>query len=65
MDTVVLLLSILFIIIGIIIMLRNKFYKYDTSSMLFPATLKVFMSGLIFFIIGFYGFVYEMSKLFK
>jgi hypothetical protein len=48
-----LLISIFFIIIGIIIMKRNKFYKITIRSMLLPAELKLFLSGLILFIIGF------------
>jgi uncharacterized membrane-anchored protein len=34
-------------------MKRNKFYKITIRSMLLPAELKLFLSGLILFIIGF------------
>ncbi len=42
---------------GLIICLKNKFYKYDTDDMLFPTTLKIFMSGLLLILIGICAFI--------
>lgn len=45
------------ILLGVWICKKNKFYKYDTDDMLFPATLKMFMSGLLLILIGICAFV--------
>jgi hypothetical protein len=65
MDTVVLLLSVVFIAVGLIIMVRHRFYKYDMGSVFFATKIKVFTGGLIFFLMGSYALVSELSKLFK
>ena len=64
MDFKLTLLSIILIVVGILIMKRHKFYLYPTNDMLFATTLKVFSSGLLFFLMGVYGIVNEILKLF-
>lgn len=44
-------------------MIKHKFYKYDTSDMLFATKLKVFLSGLLFSLIGLYGIINEILKI--
>lgn len=63
MDTKLFVISIICVIIGIIIMIKHKFYKYDTSDMLFATKLKVFLSGLLFSLIGLYGIINEILKI--
>lgn len=59
------LLSLLFIPIGVLFMIKNKFWKYDSGSMIYPATLKLFLGGIIFLMIGLYGIVDGAIKLIK
>ncbi len=59
------LLGIVFIVAGVIIMIRNKFYKTSTKTMLFPAEIKLFMSGLILFLMGIYVLISEILKFFN
>jgi hypothetical protein len=63
MDAILFVISIVFFIIGVIIMKKNKFYKYDTNDMLFATKLKVFLSGFLFSLIGLYGIVSEGLKI--
>ena len=63
MDIKLLLISILFFVIGIIIMIKNKFFKYHSSDMLFASKLKIFLSGLLFLLIGLYGLFCELVNL--
>jgi hypothetical protein len=46
------LLGIMFVILGFRIMMKNKFFKYDSCDMLFATKIKVFLSGLLFFFLG-------------
>jgi hypothetical protein len=63
MDAILFVISIVFFIIGVIIMKKNKFYKYDTNDMLFATKIKVFLSGFLFSLIGLYGIVSEGLKI--
>jgi hypothetical protein len=63
MDIRLSLICILSLVTGIIIMLKNKFYKYETDNMLFATKLKVFLGGLLFSLIGIYGLITEILKL--
>ena len=63
MDTNLFIISIVFLIIGAIIMTKNKFYKYDSNDMLFVTKLKVFLSGFLFGVIGLDGIVSEGLKI--
>jgi hypothetical protein len=63
MNIKLFLICILSLITGIIIMLKNKFYKYETDDMLFATKLKVFLGGLLFSLIGIYGLINEILKL--
>lgn len=56
---------LIFIPLGILIMIRHKFYKYDPSDMLFATKLNVFLGGLLFCLIGIYVLVDGIIKLFK
>jgi hypothetical protein len=50
------LLGIMFVFLGFGIMIKNKFFKYDSSDMLFATKIKVFLSGLLFFLLGLVAF---------
>ncbi len=63
MDAKLFVISIVCVIIGAIIMIKHKFYKYDTNDMLFATKLKIFLSGLLFSLIGLYGIVSEVLKI--
>ena len=62
MEMTLFLLSIVFIIAGVILMIRNKFYNTSTKTMLFPAEIKLFLSGLILVLMGVYIFISELLK---
>lgn len=53
-----------FCLVGVVICLKNKFYKLDTDDMIFTAKLKIFLSGLLFIMIGMFGFVSYFFDLF-
>jgi uncharacterized membrane protein YhfC len=57
------LIALLCIPIGIFFMVKNKFWKYDSSDMLSAASLKLFLGGLLFLLIGIYGLVDGIIKL--
>ena len=63
MDAKLFLFSLLFIIIGIIIMTKYKFYKYPSDDMSFATELKVFLGGLLFCLIGVYGIIDQILKI--
>lgn len=63
MDIVLLLFGILAVILGLLIMRAHKFYKYEINDMLFATKLNVFLSGLLFFLIGLYGIFDKLSIL--
>ncbi|GAB3533016.1 hypothetical protein GCM10027443_17670 [Pontibacter brevis] len=65
MDILLTVVSLMLIITGVLVMLNYKFYKYDTSDTLFATKLKVFLSGLLFSLIGVYVLVNELITLFK
>lgn len=65
MDVKYIILGILFVVIGLVIMLKHKFYKYKTDDMLFATKFKVFFSGIIACFIGFYFLINEIVKLLK
>jgi hypothetical protein len=46
------LLGVIFVILGFRIMMKNKFFKYDSNDMLFATKIKIFLSGLLFFLLG-------------
>lgn len=52
-----LIVGIISCLVGLIICSKNKFYKYDTNDMLFPATLKMFMAGVLLILIGICAFI--------
>jgi hypothetical protein len=62
MDYKLFLASVLFVIIGVVIMRRNRFYKYEADDMLFATKFKVFLSGVLFLLLGFYGVFSELAK---
>ncbi len=64
MDIELFFISILFILVGIFIMKKYKFYKYETDDMLFATSLKVFLGGLIFGLVGVFGLITQIIKLF-
>jgi hypothetical protein len=48
--------GVLFCLVGVVICLKNKFYKYAADDMSFATKLKIFSSGLLFILIGIFGF---------
>ena len=52
-----LIVGIISCLVGLGICLNNKFYKYDTDDMIFPATLKMFISGVLLFFVGICAFI--------
>jgi len=65
MNVKYIILGVLFVVIGLVIMLRHKFYKYKTDDMLFATKFKVFFSGIIACFIGLYFLIHEIAKLLK
>jgi len=63
-DIKIFILSIVLIIVGVWIMLNHKFWKYDTSEMLSATKFKVFLSGFILCLIGFWGIITIILKFF-
>lgn len=57
MDVKLFLLSVIFVIIGIVLIINNKFYKQKSSDMMFPAELKFFLGGELFCLLGIYGVI--------
>lgn len=62
MEMTLFLFSIIFIVIGVILIIRNKFYNTSTKTMLFAAEIKLFILGLILVLMGFYILVNEFLK---
>lgn len=62
MDFKILSICLLFFIVGIILIIKNKFYKHNSNDMLFPAELKLFLCGVILVLIGIYGIINEILK---
>jgi len=63
MDINLFVISVVLVIVGVVIMLKHKFYQYATDDMLFATKLKIFLSGLLFCLIGIYGLISEIIKL--
>ena len=63
MDFKILLICVLLVIVGIMLMVKNKFYKHPANDMSFPAELKLFLSGVLLSLIGIYGIVSEILKI--
>ncbi|ALJ00747.1 hypothetical protein DC20_19375 [Rufibacter tibetensis] len=59
------LLSILCIPLGIFILIKHKFWKYNSYETLFWTGARNFISGLIFLMIGVFGIYDIVVKLFK
>jgi hypothetical protein len=56
--------GIFFCLVGVVICMKNKFYRYDTDDMSFATTLKVFLSGLLFIMVGIIAFISYFFGLF-
>jgi hypothetical protein len=46
-----------FLIVGIVITAKYKFYKYDTSDMIFATKFRVFLAALLLTAVSAYGLV--------
>lgn len=57
MEIELILVFVSFLILGILAMLRNKFYKYEPSDMLFATNFGMFLAGLLAAFVGIYGLV--------
>ncbi len=65
MDIKIFVLCVLFIFVGIILMVKNKFYKHRSDDMLFPAELRMFLGGVLLILLGGYGVIAELIKVLK
>lgn len=65
MNTKYILFGIVATVIGLILMSKYKFYKYDRSDMLFATKLKVFLSSFILFALGLFLIINEVLKILK
>jgi hypothetical protein len=63
MDISFLVVGIVFLVLGIIMMTKYKFYKYETSDMMFPATLRAFLGSAVLALLGLLVLYYELKKL--
>jgi len=63
-DIQLFLLSIVFIIVGVLAMVNYRFWKYDKSDMLSATKFKVFIGGLLLFFIGFCGVITVILEFF-
>jgi len=52
-----LIIGIISCLVGLVICIKNKFYKYDTDDMSFATKLKIFLSGLLLILIGICAFI--------
>jgi hypothetical protein len=57
-------IGIFFCLIGVVICIKNKFYIYDADDMSFATKLKIFLSGLLFIMIGIFAFISYFFGLF-
>jgi hypothetical protein len=57
--------SVVFVFIGVVIMRRNRFYKYPTDDMLFAAELKLFLCGFLFCLKVFLVLFQNYQKIYK
>lgn len=64
MDVQILLIGALCIVIGLMMMITSKFYKYKTSDMLFAAKLNTFIASAFLVLLGIFCLGYELKKLF-
>lgn len=63
MDITLFSIGFVTMIIGIILMIRNRFYKHKSSDMLFVAELKIFLGGLILTGMGIAILINELNKM--
>jgi len=64
MNVRILLIGVLCIVIGLMMMMRSKFYKYETSDMLFGAKLNTFIPSAFLVLLGIVCLGHELKKLF-
>ena len=64
MDVRILLIGVLCIVIGLMMMIKSKFYKYKTSDMLFAAKLNTFIAFAFVVLLGIFFLGHELNKLF-
>lgn len=62
-DYKFLLIGVVFIIAGIIPIIRNRFYNLKEKDMLWATSLGSFLSAIIVLLFGLAVFIYEISKL--
>ncbi|KIA88626.1 hypothetical protein OC25_26040 [Pedobacter kyungheensis] len=62
MNFLFFIVGVLSVALGIFIMLKNKFYKYETSDMLFVTKLKVFLGAAILVLYGLLILINEVKK---
>jgi hypothetical protein len=65
MDVKVILICVALLILGVIIMVTHKFYRYETSDMLFATKFRVFLGGLLLSLVGVYGLFKAISESIK
>ncbi len=63
MDITLFSIGFVTLMIGIILMIRNRFYKHKSSDILFVAELKIFLGGLILTGMGIAILINELNKM--
>jgi len=56
---------VLFLLVGIVLMVKNRFYKHKSNDILFPIELRMFLGGGILTLLGGYGVIVELIKLLR
>lgn len=62
MEYEVLLIALCCIIIGLILIINNKFYKSKERDFLWAANSNLFLSSIIMLLLGIFILIYELSK---
>ena len=62
MNISFLVVGVISLVLGIVMMIKHKFYKYKTSDMLFATKLRVFSSSAVLALFGLLVLYYELKK---
>lgn len=63
MNITFLAIGVISLLIGVVMMIKHKFYKYKTSDMLFATKLRVFLGSAVLVLFGVLIVVNELKKL--
>ena len=65
MDTKLILISGAAILFGVLLMKKYKFYRHSSDDMSFTTELRVFIGGLLLFLIGVIGTLESLFHIFN